>query len=162
MGMTHRLQLGIAVGVAIAVVGFFFIFNSPLSLMDSLAGNDGALSAATPTTPTNVGDVTQLVTQDEKVGAGAEAKTGSTVTVNYTGKFKDGTVFDTSIGKAPFTFVLGQGGVIQGWEQGLVGMKVGGKRLLIIPPALGYGSATYGPIPANSTLVFEVELLDSK
>ncbi|MBX4191894.1 FKBP-type peptidyl-prolyl cis-trans isomerase [Candidatus Parcubacteria bacterium] len=158
--MTHRLQLGIAVGVAIVVVGFFFIFNSPLNLMDSLAGNTNDNSAALPLgTSTNTNE---LVVQDEKVGGGAEAKPGSTVTVNYTGKFQDGTVFDTSVGKNPFTFQLGAGMVIAGWDQGLQGMKVGGKRLLIIPPSLGYGSATYGPIPGNSTLVFEVELLDVK
>jgi peptidylprolyl isomerase/FKBP-type peptidyl-prolyl cis-trans isomerase FkpA len=97
--------------------------------------------------------------QDEVVGTGPAAQPGDTVTVNYTGKLSDGTVFDTSIGKAPYSFVLGAGNVIPGWDEGLVGMKVGGKRVLIIPPSLGYGSQAYGPIPANSTLTFEVELL---
>ncbi len=102
----------------------------------------------------------QLVAQDEAVGTGAEAALGSTITVNYTGKFQNGTVFDTSVGKQPFTFQLGAGQVIPGWDQGLQGMKVGGKRLLIIPSSLGYGSQDYGPIPGNSTLIFEVELLN--
>lgn len=97
--------------------------------------------------------------QDEVVGTGAAAQAGDMVSVNYTGKLSDGTVFDTSVGKAPFQFTLGAGQVIPGWDQGLVGMQVGGKRLLIIPPELGYGSVDYGPIPANSTLTFEVELL---
>lgn len=101
----------------------------------------------------------QLVVQDEKVGTGAAAAAGDTVSVNYTGRFQNGSVFDTSIGREPFVFVLGTGQVISGWDQGLQGMKVGGKRLLIIPPSLAYGANDYGPIPGNSTLIFEVELL---
>ena len=101
-----------------------------------------------------------LVVQDELVGTGAEARYGDTVSVNYTGRLEDGTVFDTSVGKAPFPpFVLGTGYVIPGWDQGLVGMKAGGKRLLIVPPELAYGAQANGPIPANSTLIFEVELV---
>lgn len=102
----------------------------------------------------------QLVVQDEVVGTGAEATLGKQVTVHYTGRFSDGQIFDSSVGKDPFTLTLGQGQVIAGWEQGLQGMKVGGKRLLVIPPMLGYGPNDYGPIPGNSTLIFEVELLN--
>ena len=87
---------------------------------------------------------------------------GDTVSVNYNGQLEDGTVFDTSVGRAPFSFTLGAGPVIAGWEQGIVGMQVGGKRLLVIPASLGYGAAGYGPIPGNATLVFEVELLSVK
>ena len=100
-----------------------------------------------------------LVVQDEQVGTGATASVGDTISVNYTGRLQDGTVFDTSIGRAPFQFTLGAGDVIPGWDQGLQGMKVGGKRLLIIPPALAYGAQGVGPIPGNATLIFEVELL---
>lgn len=91
------------------------------------------------------------------------AKKGETVSVHYTGWTPDGTKFDSSRDKhQPFEFKIGGGQVIQGWEQGVEGMKVGEKRKLVIPPDLGYGSRAVGPIPANSTLIFEVELLDIK
>jgi FKBP-type peptidyl-prolyl cis-trans isomerase len=97
---------------------------------------------------------------DTKVGTGVAAKTGDSVVVHYTGLLSDGTKFDSSVDRGtPFPVKIGEGKVIKGWEVGLVGMKVGGKRRLIISPAYGYGSQTVGPIPANSTLVFDIELL---
>ena len=101
--------------------------------------------------------------QDSVVGKGAEAVINKAVTVHYTGTLKDGTKFDSSVDrKEPFTFTLGAGQVIKGWEQGIVGMKVGGKRKLTIPPDLAYGANAVGAIPANSTLIFDVELLEVK
>jgi FKBP-type peptidyl-prolyl cis-trans isomerase len=100
---------------------------------------------------------------DFVVGTGEEAKTGDFVAVNYTGWLESGgdTFFDSSLDDpAPFTVTLGAGGVIQGWELGLPGMKEGGKRRLIIPPALGYGATGQGSIPPNATLIFDVELVD--
>jgi FKBP-type peptidyl-prolyl cis-trans isomerase len=101
-----------------------------------------------------------LVVNDEVIGTGPAAKSGDSVTVNYTGWLTDGTKFDSSLDRnQPFTFDLGQQQVIAGWDQGVAGMKVGGKRKLTIPPDLGYGAQRNGPIPPNATLVFEVELL---
>ncbi len=97
---------------------------------------------------------------DDVIGTGAEAKNGDAVTVNYVGTLDNGTKFDSSYDrKQPFTFTLGAGNVIKGWDEGVLGMKVGGKRELVIPPELGYGPSGYGPIPGNATLHFTVELL---
>ena len=115
------------------------------------------ISGAEVTTPSGL-KYTDLV-----VGTGASPRTGQTATVHYTGTLTDGTKFDSSVDKGkPYEFPLGQGVVIRGWDEGVATMKVGGKRRLVVPPVLGYGATPRSKIPANSTLVFEVELLGVK
>jgi peptidylprolyl isomerase len=101
---------------------------------------------------------------DIVVGSGASPQRGQSVTVHYTGTLVDGTKFDSSVDRGqPYTFVIGMGGVIRGWDEGIMSMKIGGKRRLIVPPHLGYGArGRGGVIPPNATLIFEVELLGVK
>ena len=103
----------------------------------------------------------KLEIEEITLGTGAEAKKGQTVSVHYTGWLTSGKKFDSSVDRGqPFSFALGRGQVIKGWDQGVAGMKIGGKRKLTIPPAMAYGKRGFpGAIPPNSTLVFEVELL---
>ena len=104
-----------------------------------------------------------LIIEDLVVGEGTEAQDYNKVVVNYTGELEDGTIFDSSLnpGREPFTFTLGVGSVIKGWDLGVKGMKVGGKRKLTIPPELGYGNQGSGSvIPPGATLIFEVDLLE--
>lgn len=173
---------GTGVAVAIAVVialGLLFFGGNLFTFLGPKAGEpapefatttlsagsmpqamqDGQTGASLPTElPTT------LTAKDDVVGTGAEAVAGKTVTVHYVGMLPDGTVFDASTKRGqPFTFQLGAGMVIKGWDQGVAGMKVGGKRTLIIPPDMAYGSQGAGNvIPPNATLIFQVELLDVK
>lgn len=109
--------------------------------------------------------VTLLKIEDLKPGMGTSVASGSSVAVNYIGRLTNGQVFDTSLsqGRQPLTFQVGAGQVIKGWEEGIIGMKIGGQRRLIIPPDKAYGSNGFPPtIPPNATLIFEIEILDVK
>ena len=126
----------------------------------------GAACAELPASPSGSAPFTQT---DLRVGAGAAAVSGSHLVVNYTGWLYDetrpeqkGLQFDTSMGRAPFEFTLGAGEPIEGWDRGLIGLREGGLRRLVIPPSLSYGGIRSSIIPANATLVFEVELLEIK
>jgi FKBP-type peptidyl-prolyl cis-trans isomerase FkpA len=139
-----------------------------LLLMSAALVAVGCSGDSTATSPTIL-PFAEFSQTDLRVGTGAEATVGKQVTVHYTGWLYDPRLpeqkdrqFETSAGRAPYTFTLGAGQVIRGWDQGVVGMKVGGQRRLIIPPDLAYGPAGAGNglIPPNATLVFDVELLD--
>lgn len=119
-------------------------------------------AATGPTKVTGDGTKTASGLQywDIKEGTGAEAKTGQTAKMHYTGWLTNGKKFDSSIGSQPYRFVIGHGDVIKGWDEGVLGMKVGGKRQLRIPPSLAYGNKGYpGVIPPDATLIFDVQLM---
>jgi FKBP-type peptidyl-prolyl cis-trans isomerase len=158
-------------GIWLLVAIFGILVGAAIFFLSSTVGksantsSDQTQQAQTAQTPSQsaASSSGQLQVDDEKVGNGAEAKTGDTVSVNYIGTLENGTKFDSSYDRnQPFSFTLGTGQVIKGWDQGIVGMKVGGKRKLTIPPDLAYGNQSVGNIPPNSTLVFEVELLEVK
>lgn len=125
------------------------------TILPTEAPKDTASASINP-----MSDITELTIEDIRIGTGDLAKAGKTITVNYEGSLLDGTVFDSSYVRGePFSFVLGAGDVIEGWDKGFDGMLVGGKRKLTIPASMAYGNHAIGQIPANSTLIFEVELL---
>lgn len=140
-----------------------------LALLATAALAITACNRTPPAAPASHGQVDKLTEVDTKVGTGAEAKPGMTVQVLYTGwlyddraQDKHGSKFDSTAdhGGQPFSFALGQGQVIKGWDQGVAGMRVGGERTLLIPPALGYGARGAGDvIPPNASLVFDVKLV---
>jgi FKBP-type peptidyl-prolyl cis-trans isomerase len=117
-------------------------------------------NAQTTTTNTPPAD---LKIEDTIIGTGQEVKSGDSIVIHYKGTLTDGTKFDSSYDRGkPFETQIGVGQVIKGWDEGVIGMKVGGKRKLTIPPSLGYGDQPAGSIPPNSTLIFEVELVGIK
>ena len=172
----------ISVGVMVACVLVLVIAQLGGNKTEAIAANLPRTVATTtpPAGATLVADATpsiQAKAGDKKVnetpsglkyvdlveGTGEAPQTGQTVTVHYTGTLENGTKFDSSRDRGqPFQFRIGTGQVIKGWDEGVGSMKVGGRRQLIIPPDLGYGARGIGPIPPNSTLVFDVELLDVK
>lgn len=158
---------GLAIGVAVIAFAMFFIiigFGQNLTdpLISTVESPEELANTRTAFHTAEVNSETGLMTEDIVVGEGDTATAGKTVVVNYTGAFEDGTVFDSSVGRTPFEFELGAGQVIEGWDKGIVGMKEGGRRVLVIPASLGYGPDGYGPIPGGATLIFEVELLQVK
>lgn len=147
----------IIIGIILVIAVIWGIYFLVTMLNGS---NNSTTNTTTPTAPSSTFDIKGMKVTILKQGAGVAAKNGDSVTVNYVGTLADGTKFDSSIDRnAPFTFPLGASRVIQGWDLGVVGMKVGEKRKLVIPPELGYGAAGFLSIPKNATLNFEVDLL---
>jgi FKBP-type peptidyl-prolyl cis-trans isomerase len=163
----QRTLVGVAVVLVIVAI-IYFAYRDYASKLQPTTQNPQYLIGqldATPPAPTSkaVTTASGLIYEDLQVGDGTAAKTGDTVTVNYTGWLADGTKFDSSIDRnQTFDFPIGGGKVIPGWDEGVVGMKVNGTRLLVIPPSLAYGASGSGPIPPNATITFEVQLVAIK
>jgi FKBP-type peptidyl-prolyl cis-trans isomerase len=170
------MNKGILAGIVIAIIAAVGL----LVISQTSSSSSSSAPTATSTPPTSSGtgnsvlcasqpqaltgvkdaDIKELKVEDKMIGSGAEAVAGKPIVMNYIGRLTDGTQFDASCGKDTFTFNLGGGQVIAGWDQGIVGMRVGGIRRLIIPASLGYGAAgAGGVIPPNAALVFDVELV---
>ena len=155
-------------------LGAYFIMNQKTNPKSIETTSDDTFKPVTPATdqitPTTAPAVINSQTlpdglkiEDESIGTGAEVRSGDTVSINYLGTLENGQKFDSSYDRgSPFETQIGVGQVIKGWDEGVVGMKVGGKRRLTIPASLGYGAQAVGSIPANSTLIFEVELMAIK
>jgi FKBP-type peptidyl-prolyl cis-trans isomerase len=152
----RNIWIGAIIALAVILVGYF-VYQSLRPARQAVQGP--------PEVASNIETVTTasgLQYQEINPGSGDEVKDGDTVSVHYTGWLTDGAKFDSSKDRdKPFQFQVGAGGVIQGWDEGLVGMKEGGVRRLIIPAALAYGEGGYPPvIPPNATLIFDIELLE--
>lgn len=167
--------------IAVGLGGIFYLSNSKPSGQNALDTNQVMLPTIAPSSAiispqptqglsTQAANMDNYITTtsglkyfDETVGTGQEVKAGDTVTVHYLGTLENGVKFDSSYDRnTPFTTQIGVGQVIKGWDEGIVGMKTGGKRRLIVPSNLGYGQQGVGSIPPNATLIFEVELLEVK
>lgn len=159
-----KLFIGIIVVILLAIAILYQTTKPNDGSADAGRNSTAEIGSTVPNTTTN-NTMEGLEIKDIAVGTGAEAVAGKTVSVHYVGTLLDGKKFDSSRDRGePFSFVLGTGSVIRGWDEGVKGMKVGGKRKLTIAPELAYGDRAVGGglIPANSTLVFEVELLGVK
>jgi len=153
--MNRNFIAAVIIGVLVLFIFAYFIFglNGTQNITQTLQ--------PTPQTQTTTGGKLQIT--DEKIGTGSVVKSGDTVEINYVGTLTNGTKFDASADHGgPFTTQIGVGQVIKGWDEGIIGMKVGGKRKLVIPPSLGYGDQAMGAIPPNSTLIFQVQLVGIK
>jgi FKBP-type peptidyl-prolyl cis-trans isomerase len=163
----QRTIISVIVALVVLLIAFFVYRDySAKNQASTQAGSYpiGTLDTTPPTLSANaVTTASGLKYEDLQVGTGATVQSGDTISANYTGWLTDGTKFDSSIDRGqPSDFTIGQGQVIAGWDEGIPGMKVGGTRLLVIPPDLGYGSTAFGSIPANSTLIFEVQVVAIK
>lgn len=168
------IGMAVSVIVAVAVLGVFKLF--PLLNTDQRAQAeafddiisinvvdrelDRSIGEAIAEASSASGSVTKLIVMDVEEGAGRDVRVGDTASVHYIGTIQDGQQFDSSYSKGePFTFTVGAGEVIEGWDRGIVGMHEGGKRIIVVPSSMAYGSHSVGPVPAHATLIFAIELL---
>lgn len=144
------------ISIVVILAGIIYLLSEPITKTDKSTLSQNTNQESSPSQ--------SLKIEDTKIGEGQEVKSGDTVSIHYTGTLENGTKFDSSYDRnQPFETKIGVGDVIKGWDQGVIGMKVGGKRHLVIPPELGYGERGSPPtIPPNSTLIFDVELLGIK
>jgi FKBP-type peptidyl-prolyl cis-trans isomerase len=165
--MNRNAIIAAVLVIILGGIAAYLFFNQRGGSSTASTSTTGTMCANRPEASTGLTDagVTSLKIEDVKEGSGPQAITSNSVRVNYIGRLVNGTEFDSSCkeGRQPFEFTLGGGQVIQGWDSGIVGMRVGGQRRLIIPADLGYGaSGSGGTIPPNAALVFDVELLEIK
>ena len=163
--MTKNFLLFIFVGVTLLAVFILFAFGilNTDSTSNKTDNETSRLSATSHLSATEPGKSSEIKIEDIKVGTGPAVKSGDVIDINYVGTLTNGSKFDSSYDRGqPFETQIGVGQVIKGWDLGVIGMKAGGKRKLTIPPSLGYGDQAIGPIPPNSTLIFEVELVKIK
>jgi len=156
-----KTQYALWIVASVAAISLFACTQKKVEETTTTTTTTTTAPTTTTTAPVSADSVTELKIEDVKVGTGAVASAGKKITVHYTGTLLNGTKFDSSVDRGqPFSFTLGQGQVIEGWDKGFDGMKVGGKRKLTIPAKMAYGDRAMGDkIPANSPLVFDVELL---
>jgi FKBP-type peptidyl-prolyl cis-trans isomerase len=155
-----KIVIALLVLTVLILGSYYFLRKTPTKVTQDMNISEEPNNQSTSSSTQNQ---TDLKIEDLKVGQGQEVKKGDTVQVNYLGTLTNGQKFDSSYDRnQPFEFQVGAGQVIEGWDQGLLGMKIGGKRKLTIPSALGYGNQPVGTIPANSTLIFEIELITIK
>lgn len=160
--MSKQFVISIIIGVLVLFIFAYFIFglNRSSATNTQTATPSLAVSPSQAQTSSSTG---KLQVIDEKIGSGQAVKKGDTVEINYVGTLTNGKEFDASANHGgAFTTQIGVGQVIKGWDDGIIGMKVGGKRKLIIPPSFGYGDQAVGSIPPNSTLIFQVQLVGIK
>lgn len=178
----EKLGIALSIVLMVFVLSILKIYTNFLNTSQVFVSNDSSQTdmrkMATNTEEANIsdlektlrdahsvsGELVKLVIDDVRLGAeGEPVKSGDTVVVHYVGTLQDGTKFDSSYDRGqPFTFTIGKGIVIKGWEEGLIGMKVGGRRILVIPSDMAYGNKQVGTIPPNTPLIFAVELLEIK
>lgn len=158
--MQKKIIIGVVVLVAAGII--YAVFSADKE--EDMSQKSDQIATPTVSVLPDASSSAQLKIEDLKIGTGSAVKSGDTIKINYSGTLQDGTKFDSSYDRSdPFQTQIGVGRVIKGWDEGLIGMKVGGKRRLTIPPDLGYGAqGAGGVIPPNATLIFDLELLEIK